>query len=1051
MPEQPGPASGSRFDAFISYQSRSSQQVASYLQRELEQVARRSVDEAPVRIFRDATDLTFGGLAETLQDRLRNSRRLVVVLHRETRASPWVNQEIEYWLAHGGTPDRLILVLADPALDLSWDDTTGQFRHEEALPPALHGRFPSEPLWLNLSARRLGRPWADEGEVARLCATLMERDPADLLQREVRIQRARRRRLRALLAGAVALSLVAVAAGVVAVLSSREADRQRLQAEAQARAAEALLVADQRPDLALKLLSQASADSADSSVRAAMLSVLDQNRRLERVVDMSGVLGGAAPDDIGLSDDGRRVTGWRATPEGWVIGVWDVDSGQVLVNAVLPEGTSEVSNLALVGDDLVAYCTTTGPRLVRLTAGGASAVDGVEAGGLCLAGAYQGGFFLLGREGAVATVLLADAATGKVARYEGVRFGGTNPLADVAVVERSDGVLVQVGAGLTETELNLPADVLAGQVQEVDGWGRLTVRATDGRLWRTTGSGSEGDYAPVPADALAAAPLDGAFPGWVWVTPDGRLAWSLDGQTVDVSAARAPVENRPADDEVSLTVVSTSYDATAVAVFGSVAGNSAGFAEAAVVDLSPSPGYRAMTARDTLTSLSGDAVAGAEQVFLPSGFGNGGELVNSSISEQITGAVFTDAADRLLLEVDDSSLILRQPGAGAEVISDGPDVRAFAFAADGTTLAVARGAGSVGVYSTYRADDLPEIASTDSGPASAVTAFGSVSYLPVEGGVLREADGGARVVVSADQETSVTIRTASPDGERVVVASTANGQVDPDEDDAAPPVSVVDRSGRAEQLEVNCGFEAQDVGFLPGPHFTTDVGDAEAQQLAVRWFGDGSGSSNGGTDCVDGEDVELPGVAVLDYEMDADRGRIVSDDGERVRVTTWQRGEQDTLRTLDLPGVVPGSTVQLDDAGRTAVAFVPGDTAVTVLDLADDETGWTQTHSVATSLTEVVGASSTPSGLLAVAGTDGQLHLYDLESGRLVLRTRVADGVDGPFRDMSVTEEDGILTVRVAFVVEEELSNGGGVVRVPISVDRLRTLVCAKIPSSAGC
>ncbi len=201
-------SSGRRYDAFISYHSASSKPAAIYLQRELERVARRSAGGSRIRIFRDVTHLTFADLRETLREQLRASRRLVLILHCSTRESQWVNEEVSYWLTHGGHPSRLVLARADPKLDLTWDRRTARFAAEEQLPVSLHGVYASEPLWIDLSKRRFRRPAADEGAVARLCATLLERDPTEVLQREVREQRLRRRRLGGVLVGVIALAMV---------------------------------------------------------------------------------------------------------------------------------------------------------------------------------------------------------------------------------------------------------------------------------------------------------------------------------------------------------------------------------------------------------------------------------------------------------------------------------------------------------------------------------------------------------------------------------------------------------------------------------------------------------------------------------------------------------------------------------------------------------------------------------------------------------------------------------------------------------------------------
>ena len=231
-----------KHDAFISYHSASSRRVAVFLQQQLERVARRSAGDSALRLFRDQTALTYSDLGEALQRELRGSHRFLLVLHRSTRDSRWVDEEVRYWLDHGGAPSRLILARADPDLDLSWDVERQAFCREDLLPASLRGLYRSEPLWIDISGRRLGRPHADHGELARLCATLLDEDPALVLQREVQEQRTRQRRLGGALVGVSMLLVLAVVASVLAVLNSREARRQTVEAEAQSQAAEALRV-----------------------------------------------------------------------------------------------------------------------------------------------------------------------------------------------------------------------------------------------------------------------------------------------------------------------------------------------------------------------------------------------------------------------------------------------------------------------------------------------------------------------------------------------------------------------------------------------------------------------------------------------------------------------------------------------------------------------------------------------------------------------------------------------------------------------------------------
>src|SRR4051812_11530538 len=77
------------------------------------------------------------------------SRYFVLLSSPDAAASPWVNQEIEYWLA-GHAPETVLLVLSDGTL--TWSAATGDFDADEssALPAALAGVYADEPRHLDL-------------------------------------------------------------------------------------------------------------------------------------------------------------------------------------------------------------------------------------------------------------------------------------------------------------------------------------------------------------------------------------------------------------------------------------------------------------------------------------------------------------------------------------------------------------------------------------------------------------------------------------------------------------------------------------------------------------------------------------------------------------------------------------------------------------------------------------------------------------------------------------------------------------------------------------
>src|SRR5258705_1476577 len=91
------------YDAFLSYTHRD-RSVTTGIQKGLHQIARRPGQLRALRVFRDDTDLTVSpDLWGRIIDALDRARYLIVVLSPRSAASPWVNQEISYWLAQ---PER---------------------------------------------------------------------------------------------------------------------------------------------------------------------------------------------------------------------------------------------------------------------------------------------------------------------------------------------------------------------------------------------------------------------------------------------------------------------------------------------------------------------------------------------------------------------------------------------------------------------------------------------------------------------------------------------------------------------------------------------------------------------------------------------------------------------------------------------------------------------------------------------------------------------------------------------------------------------------------
>jgi len=136
--------------------------------------------------------------------------------------SPWVNREVEWWLAHK-SPQRLLVVLTDG--EFAWaDEAGGGAGASAALPHALRGAFVEEPRWVDLrwlhdvdqvdhSNPRLRECVAD-------IAAAMREIPKDKLVGEH--IRQHRRTMRAAWGGVTALAVLLVAALVAAVIAFQQ-------------------------------------------------------------------------------------------------------------------------------------------------------------------------------------------------------------------------------------------------------------------------------------------------------------------------------------------------------------------------------------------------------------------------------------------------------------------------------------------------------------------------------------------------------------------------------------------------------------------------------------------------------------------------------------------------------------------------------------------------------------------------------------------------------------------------------------------------------------
>jgi WD40 repeat protein len=233
------------FDGFISYSHAADGRLAPAVQRGLHRLAKPWHRRRALWIFRDQTGLAVTPtLWTSIQQALDGSEYFVLLASPEAAASPWVNREIEHWVATKPA-DRILPVVTDG--DWRWDPARGDFTEDStAVPAALRGAFAEEPLYLDLR-------WARDDlhlslqhgrfrdAIAQLAAPMHGISKDELEGEDVR-QHRRARRLWSVAAGA--LTLLAFVAILTGLLAIRNADRANAAANEARRQAQ--LVVEQR-------------------------------------------------------------------------------------------------------------------------------------------------------------------------------------------------------------------------------------------------------------------------------------------------------------------------------------------------------------------------------------------------------------------------------------------------------------------------------------------------------------------------------------------------------------------------------------------------------------------------------------------------------------------------------------------------------------------------------------------------------------------------------------------------------------------------------------
>ena len=228
------PADNVVYDAFVSYSHTKDKALASAFQSIVQKIGKPWYRRRALRLFRDETSLSAGPqLWAMIEQRLAQSRFLILFGSEEAAASPWVGKEVTWWLDHRGSETILIALTSG---ELEWVAAIGDFCWSETtpLPQALKGRFSQEPRWVDLRSFRDDLSTTDQKFMAAgadFAAAMHGRPKEDLLSEEVRQQRLALR-----LAGSAVISLVAFL--VIAGWQWVKAETERMKAERNSTAAQ---------------------------------------------------------------------------------------------------------------------------------------------------------------------------------------------------------------------------------------------------------------------------------------------------------------------------------------------------------------------------------------------------------------------------------------------------------------------------------------------------------------------------------------------------------------------------------------------------------------------------------------------------------------------------------------------------------------------------------------------------------------------------------------------------------------------------------------------
>ena len=365
----PPPNDGLRYDVFLSY-SRADLAVAAKMERDLEAFplprgVRKLLGHRHLNVFRDISDMTGNQLESGIEQKIEQSRALVVLCSPAARRSKYVPIELRRFAQLRGAGQIVPAMIGgqpnnDPgvaATDMAFPDELGELLGSDPLAVDMRTAWKAKGRKAKITQ---GSPWV------QLVANILGATTDDLTDR---IAKAERRRLQALV-GILAIVLAIVSAlGVVAVIQGNsarteraEALYQRDQADARFREATSLrlnseaesMLAGTRSGGSFRAYQQLTAARRLTQTRndGPLVDALTAATSLVKIVDTGGPVGMVA-----LQPDGTRIA--SGSDEGdATIRLWDTATGQPIGQPMTSNTYHAVTILAFSpdGSRIVSGC-----------------------------------------------------------------------------------------------------------------------------------------------------------------------------------------------------------------------------------------------------------------------------------------------------------------------------------------------------------------------------------------------------------------------------------------------------------------------------------------------------------------------------------------------------------------------------------------------------------------------------------------------------------------------------------------------------------------------